>query len=355
MEKNVKNTNSKKAGLSPGAPVYIGADKSKPIDISEINFSEKLFEEKRLNNISESKAFKMNKKSTTWINVDGVHDAASIESIGTYFKLDPLVIEDILNTAMRPKFEDLDDYLFFSLKMIRIDEKEEIINEQLSLILGKNWILSIDANEKDIFSKYRGRLKSGKGITRGKQADFVFYRLIDIVVDNYFYLTEYLDDQIEKLEEKTIENSDKNIASEIYKLKKKVSDIKKSIFPLREAVSAIIRSDSDLIDETNGKFFKDLYDHVVQLNDTIETQRETINDFLNLYMAGVSNKMNDVMKVLTMFSAVFIPLTFIAGLYGMNFDNIPELHWKYGYFITLIVMFIVLIGMIINFKRKKWL
>jgi magnesium transporter len=351
-----KNRYSKKIGLPPGTLVYLGEEKTKPVTVREINYSTTQYEENILSDISKSKAFQKTPETTTWITLDGLHHIDKIAAAGQKFNLDQLILEDIVNTNSRPKFEDLDDYLYLSMRMLSISKDEgEVRNEQLSLILGKNWVISIHETENDIFRTYRERIKQAKGMTRQRKEDFIFYRLIDITVDNYYHVSEYLADSIEALEEKVIANKEDNISEQIYELKKKIGSVKKALMPLREAVSTILRTDTELISKTTYKYLRDVLDHITQEIETVDTQRENVNDFLNLYMTGISNKMNDVMKVLTIFASIFIPLTFIAGIYGMNFEVMPELGWKYGYFLTWGIMIAVAVALLFYFRKKKWI
>jgi magnesium transporter len=353
---NKKHHKASKIGLPPGTLVYIGEERTSPIRIREINFSPTHFEETELTDLTKSQVFKKDPSQTTWMNVDGVHNIERIETGGKFFNLDQLVLEDIVNTKSRPKFEDFESYLFLTMRILSVDkEKDEILNEQLSLLLGKSWVISLHENENKMFNIYKDRIKQAKGISRSRKEDFVFYRLIDITVDNYYHVSEFLAESIDSLEEKIIENRDENLNEKIYELKKKISFVRKSLIPLREAVSAIIRSDTVLIPENSLKYYHDVLDHVNQEIETIDTQREIVNEFLNLYMTSISNKMNDVMKVLTIFASIFIPLTFIAGIYGMNFEYMPELNSRYGYFIALGVMVAVAVALLIYFRRKKWI
>jgi magnesium transporter len=347
---------SSKIGLPPGSLVYVGDERSAPVRITEINFSVDQFEETELESITQSKVYDKAEGLTTWINIDGVHKADIIEQGGRFFKIDQLILEDIMNTNTRPKFEDLDDYLYMSMRMLSINEdKSDIENEQLNLLIGKGWVISAHESENNIFGNYRERVRQGKGFTRSRKEDFIFYRLIDVTVDNYYHVSEYLADAIEKLEDKVLANEEENISEQIFELKKKIAQVKKAMMPLREAISAIIRTESQLISENIHKYFRDVLDHITQEIENVDSQREIVNDFLNLYMTGISNKMNDVMKVLTIFASIFIPLTFIAGIYGMNFDYMPELHSDYGYFITWGVMIAVAGALLIYFRRKKWI
>jgi magnesium transporter len=353
-KKNAKY--SQKIGLPPGTLIYVGKERTKPIRITEINFSPEHFEEKVLSDMSKSKVFEKKADLTSWINIDGVHHADEIQKGGEFLKLDQLTLEDILDTSSRPRFDDFDDYLFLSMRVLSVNkETTDIENEQLSVILGKSWVLSVHESENDIFENIRSRIRNAKGLSRHRKEDFIFYRLIDITVDNYYYVSDYLGEEIERLEEKVLFGELENVTEHIFTLKKKISLLKKVLVPLREAVSTIIRTDTDLIAEDTYKYFRDVLEHIQQEIENTDTQREIINDYLNLYMTNISNKMNDVMKVLTIFASIFIPLTFIAGIYGMNFDHMPELHTENGYFIIWGVMIAVAGALLIYFRRKRWI
>jgi magnesium transporter len=241
------------------------------------------------------------------------------------------------------------------LNILGVDSSaNEITTERISLLLAKNGVISFQENETKILSPLKERIRQGKGLARQRKSDYIFYRLIDIIVDNYFLVIEHLADRIEELEEKILQDPDVGVHEEIYDLKRKIGFVKRTISPLRECISNVLKSDGDLVSESTQNYFRDVYDHLINLIETVDSQRETINDFLNLYMSAMSNKMNEVMKVLTIFASIFIPLTFIAGIYGMNFEIMPELQWKYGYFIAWSLMGIVALLLLIYFKRKKW-
>jgi len=353
MEKQ-STTYSDKIGLPPGSLVYIGKPRNQKVTVSEINYSVDHYEENELNKFSDCISWDKS-DSVTMVSVIGVHDTSYIEAAGNYFSLDPMILEDIVNTQSRSKLEEFDEYLFMPMKILDVDlTSNEIIIEHISLLLGKNGVISFQESETKMFDSLKNRIRQGKGMVRQRKPDYIFYRLVDTLVDNYFIVTEYLADRLEELEEKVLNEPDEKVHEEIYELKKKISFIKRTISPLRESISNIIKSDSDLIFDSTQNYFRDVYDHLVHLMETIDSQRETINDFLNLYMSAMSNKMNEVMKVLTIFASIFIPLTFIAGIYGMNFEMMPELKWEYGYFSAWVVMLMVAILLLIYFKRKKW-
>ena len=285
-----------------------------------------------------------------------MHDTNIIAEIGEKYKIHNLLLEDVLDTSHRPKAEEFDEYLFFTLKMLAVDKKKKVItSEQISLVLGKDWLLSFQEKPGDVLDALRTRIKESKGIIRQKKADYLFYSIIDIIVDHYFYVIDYLNDNIEKLEEDVILNPNQNQLNLIQHYKRTLITIRKIIVPLREAVSSLQKFNIKLIEKNTYPYLRDVYEHLIHINDSIDSQRDMLSGIMDLYVSGVSNRMNEVMKVLTIIATIFIPLTFIAGIYGMNFDYMPELHWKYAYFVTLFVMVVIAVAMIFYFKKKKWL
>lgn len=353
MIESVK-TLSKKAGLPPGALVHIGKRKAEKVRISILKYSTDNFLEKECEKIDECITIKDEEK-VSWINIDGLHNTEIIADIGKKFDLHPLLLEDVLNTRHRPKVEEFDNYLFLSLKMIGINSKNDNIEfEQVSLVLGKKWLISFQEQEGDIFDSLRHRIRESKGNIRHKETDYLLYRLIDTVVDNYFYVIEFINEATDKLEERILNNPDKEVLHEIQHLKKQVINFRKAVYPLRETISTI-QKDNAFINENTMRYLRDVYEHIIQLIESIDTERDTLANLTDLYHTGISNRMNQVMQVLTIIATIFIPLTFIAGIYGMNFDNMPELHWKYGYFAVWGIMLILFMVMILFFKRKKWM
>jgi magnesium transporter len=346
---------SKTRGLAPGALVHIGEKKTDKVKITLIDFDEKSVEEKELKNIEECFPF-INKNTTTWVNIDGLHEIDVIEKIGNKFEIHPLVLEDILNTDQRPKMEDFDKYIFFVIKMLYIDDiTYDIHSEQVSLILGKNIVLSFQESLGDVFDPVRGRIRSGKTRIRRRGTDYLCYALLDAIVDNYFSILEKIGEKVENIEHSVVSNPSPDLLKEIYNLKRDLIYLRKSVWPLREVINNLQREESKLIKETTHIFLRDLYDHTIQVIDTVETFRDMISGMLDIYMSSVSNKMNEVMKVLTIFAAIFIPLTFIAGVYGMNFQHMPELAIPWAYPAVWAVIIIVSVSLLLYFKHKKWL
>jgi magnesium transporter len=354
MQKLMKKR-SKKAGLPPGTLIHIGERKTEEIKITIMDYDETQFQEKEAKTFEECFPYK-GRPTVTWVNVDGIHQVQTLEKLGECFELHPLTLEDILNTDQRPKIEDFGEYMYVVLKMFSYDDKSnEILIEQVSLILGANFVLSFQENVGDVFNPIRERIRSGKGKIRKMGADYLVYALLDAIVDNYFIILEKIGEQIEFLEEKLVINPVPETLNIIHKLKKEMLFFRKSVWPLREVISVLERGESQLIKGSTKIFLRDVYDHNIQIIDTIEMLREMLSGMLDIYLTGISNRLNAVMKVLTIIATIFMPLTFIAGVYGMNFKFMPELEWHWGYPVILLTMFAISISMLVYFKRKKWL
>jgi magnesium transporter len=344
-----------KVGLPPGTLVHVGEKKTEEVRITVIDYDPKNYQEKEVDKIEECFPFR-DRPTVTWINIDGLQEVGIVEKIGIHFGIHPLVLEDIVHTGQRPKGEDLGDYLFIVLKMIYHDDGEdEIMGEQISLILGHNYVISFQEREGDVFNSIRERIRNSKGRIRKAGADYLAYTLIDAIVDQYFLVLEKFGEKIESLEEELIKNPTPETLQIIHKLKRNLIFLRKSVWPLREVINALERGESPLITEPTGIYLRDVYDHTIQVIDTIETFRDMVSGMLDIYLSSVSNRMNEVMKVLTIMATIFIPLTFIAGIYGMNFKFMPELEWHWGYPTALIVMLAVVGLMVFYFRRKRWL
>lgn len=347
---------SKKAGLSPGSLVYIGEDKKKSTKITVIDYDEKSIQKKSIKKIEECFIFRA-KPSITWIDIDGIHDTSIFAKLGDCYGFHPLILEDILNTDQRPKLEDFNSYLFIVLKMLSYDKvKKTVQNEQLSLILGSNFLISFQDNKKgDIFIPLRERLKNSQARIRKLGADYLAYSLLDAVVDNYFIILEEIGEDIELLEDELLRNPSEEVLKEIHHLKREMIFLRKSIWPLREVISRLMRSENTLIKNTTDIYFKDVYDHTIQIIDTIEAYRDILASTLDIYLSSVNNRLNSIMKVLTAITTIFMPLTFITGLYGMNFEYMPLTKWIGGFFVVLGASLVIVIVMLQFFSRKKWL
>lgn len=350
MEKQI--TRIKKFGLPPGALIHVGKKKVEKVRITLIEYDEKNFYEKEIENIEE--CFQINEApKIKWINIDGLSDINIIEKIGDEFGIHQLILEDILTTEQRPKIEDFGNHIYTVLRMLSY-EADRINSEQVSLVLGKNFLITFQESVGDVFDPVRERLRKGKGNIRSMGADYLFYSLIDVIVDNYFIILENIGEIIEELEDEIITNPSANTLKKIYNLKREMLSLRKSVWPLREVVNGIEKSTSPIIHKHTRIYIRDIYDHTIQIIDTIETFREMLSGMLDIYLSSISNKLNEVMKVLTVIATIFIPLTFIAGIYGMNFKYMPELEWEFGYPLVLIIMLSVAIVMILYFKKKKW-
>ncbi len=346
---------SKKAGLPPGTPVHIGERKRERTTITILVYDERHLQEQEIKSVDECFPFK-EKPTVTWINVDGIHQVEILEKLGDCFGLHPLVVEDILNTDQRPKMEDFGDYIFIVLKMISYDDKnDEMITEQVSLILGPNFVISFQEREGDVFDPLRERIRDGKGRIRRMGADYLAYTLIDTTVDNYFIILEKLGEKIEDLEEELVTDPRPETLQTIHNLKREMIFLRKSVWPLREVVSGLERGESPLIQESTRIYLRDVYDHTIQVIDTVETIRDMLSGMLDIYLSSVSNRMNEVMKVLTIIATIFIPLTLIVGIYGMNFRYMPELEWPWAYPTVWLIMLAIGVLMLVYFRRKRWL
>ena len=346
---------TKHVGASPGTISYVGRQRHEKVAIDLFDYNSDEITEKRLSNIDKALAYK-EKDSVTWINITGVHDITLIEEVGRKFDLHPLILEDVTNTTQRPKIEDYGDYLFIVLKMAYFDnEQKDIIIEQVSLIFNSDYVITFQEKEADILDPLRERIRGDKGRIRKYGADYLFYGIIDSIIDHYFIILEQVGEELELIEEGLISNPNRETLNRIYKLKRELIFLRKSIWPMREVVSNLQRSGYSLIKKTTGIFLRDVYDHTVQVVETIETFRDMVSGMLDLYLTNVSNRMNEIMKVLTIFASIFIPLTFIVGVYGMNFKYMPELSWKWGYAGIWGVLITVGGGLMLYFKKKKWL
>nr|WP_321497908.1 magnesium/cobalt transporter CorA [uncultured Methanolobus sp.] len=347
---------SKKIGLSPGSLIHVGEDRTEIPKITIIDYDKDNYQERVVENVEECFPFK-DYPTVTWINVDGIHQVDIIEKLGTHFGLHPLVMEDIVHTTQRPKMEDYDSYIYIVLKMLWIGEDEEtdVKAEQVSIVLGENFVLSFQELEGDTFNFVRERIRNSKGRIRLMGADYLAYALLDSIVDNYFIIIEKFGEIIEDLEEELVENPEPGTLQNIHNLKKEMIYLRKSVWPLREVISGLDRSESPLIRDTTFVFLKDIYDHTIQVADAIETYRDILSGILDVYLSSVSNKMNEVMKTLTIIATIFIPLTFLAGMYGMNFSYMPELGWKWGYPAVWVINISICLAMYVYFRRKNWL
>ena len=344
-----------KTGLPPGTLVSAAVPREGKPKITIIDYDEERFEEREVETVEECFPFKES-PTVSWINIDGVYDIETVEKLGTHFDIHPLVLEDIVNIGQRPKMEDFESYIFLVIKMIAYDEKKDDIDaEAVSIIVGPNYVLSFQEHPGDVFEPIRNRLRNKKGRIIKMGPDYLAYALMDIIIDNYFSILERVGDRVEVMDEELVANPATETLVEIQKLKREMIFLRKSVWPLREMISGLQRAESKLFKKQTEVYLRDMYDHTIQVIDTVEALRDMISGILDIYMTSVSNKMNEVMKVLTIIATIFIPLTFIAGIYGMNFQYMPELGIRWAYPVVWIVMSTVSIVMLLFFRRRKWL
>ena len=344
---------SRKTGLPPGTLVHIGEKKTDKVTITVFNYAGARCDERQ--DVSLDGLAPPTDESVTWVDVGGVHKMEILESFGKQFQLHPLLLEDIANTDQRPKLDDYETYLFIVIKMLTVTDRQDIIVEQVSLVLGRNFVLSFQENGTDVFQPVRERLRGGKGRLRQSGADYLLYALVDAIVDQYFAVLEVLGEKIEALQDLVVSDPKPETLSHMHALKRELLFLRRAVWPLREVTNNLSRSECPLFQESTKVFFRDVYDHVVQIVDTIETLREMVSASLDIYLSSISYRLNAVMKVLTIITTIFMPLTFIVGVYGMNFEHMPELRWEWGYPAVLGVMAVVGVGMLLAFRRKGWL
>lgn len=325
-------------------------------EITVIRYSEDHFKEEKFQDLADLLPAISASELVTWINVDGLHDEALVENLCTHLGIHRLTMEDILSVGQRTKLEEYADYVHVVLRMFDVDTTDDTIDgEQLSFLLKNNILLTFQERKGDVFDIIRTRIREEKGIIRKKKADYLLYSLLDTVVDQYFLTLENFSEKIEELEFALLENPNKETLNEIYELRRESLNLRRCVYPMREMISRFEKLEEPLINKETKIYVRDLYDHTIQIIETVEVFREMVIGLLELYMNSVSNKLNEIMKVLTIMSSIFIPLTFVVGVYGMNFDNMPILHYKYGYYGVWVIMVLIFVAMVIYFKRKKWL
>lgn len=349
------DSTSAKRGMPPGTLVHVGDVTDTDAKVTVLDYTKSSLDEHAVESINEISKYKET-DSVTWINIEGIHNIANLEFIGTEFNIHPLVLEDLANTHQRTKLEEFEDYLFVVLKRIRMDEATNtIMEEQISLLILNGFVFTFREVADDLFEPIVRRLKEGKGRMRNQGVDYLAYSIIDLIVDEYFQLQDELDEFAELLEDELLNNPSPKTLATIQKVKREMIYIRKSISPMREVLSGILRSETPLIDEKTKLYLRDVYDHVIRVNEAMESYRDLIAGMLDIYLSSVSNRLNETMKVLTVFSTIFIPLTFITGIYGMNFEFMPELKWHWAYPSLWILFVFVTGGLLLYFRRKKWI
>lgn len=336
------------------AQLKSNVSKTPGVEIRAMDYDENNFEEKVVSNPKDCLAF-LKTPAVTWIHVTGAHDAKKIDEIGEVFNLHPLVREHLVNAGQHPKVEEFDDYIFVSCRMVYYNKRNELKSDQVSFIIGSNYVISFHENEEDVFDIVRARIRSGKGRIRKMTSDYLAYSLLDLIVDNYFITLEKIGGEIERTEEEIVKNPVRETILKVQKLKHSLIFIRKSVWPMREIAWSLQRSESKIIKKATGVYLRDLYDHSVQTIDILENYRDMLSSMTDVYLSSLSNRTNEIMKVLTIISTIFIPMTFITSLYGMNFVNIPELHYQYGYYFVWLALIIIAVVMLVYFRRRKWI
>lgn len=345
-----------KIGQAPGSAVFTGTKKLESVKINLISYDAVKSEEFEIGSLADLSVHLNQKNRILWVDIIGLHDEKLLEEIGAMFDLHHLTLEDILNVEQRPKMEIFDHYLFTELQMVQCDGVDfPIDSEQISLILHGNVLISFQEKEGDVFSFVRTRISQGKGSIRKREADYLLYSLLDSIVDNYFLVLETVSEKIEVIEALAMNEPDSSVLQKLYLERRQILALRRSVYPLREVISSFEKNADQFISKETKPFIRDLYDNTIQVIETMEVFRDMSSGVLDLYMNSLSNRMNNVMKMLTIISTIFIPLSFVAGVYGMNFDNMPELRWQYGYFYVLGGMIIAGLTMVGYFIRKKWI
>lgn len=343
---------SSKVGLPPGTLVHIGEKRAGFINISLIEYSEEWHREER---VQYPDMVEISGTGVKWINVDGVHNKDVIKMLGNRFNIHSLVQEDIMHTGLRPKLDIYDNYLFITLNMLYFDTKEEeILSEQVSLVFTRDLVLSFQEKPGDVFDLIRERIRNNKGLVRKKGEDYLVYAFIDAIVDNYFLVLEKIGEKVEELEQRIINSPEEADLNKIQFYKKELIFLRKSVWPLREIIGSLIKDENSFFHKDTIYYLRDVYDHLFEIIDIVELFREMLTGLIDIYLSSTSNRMNEVMKVLTVISTIFIPMTFLAGLYGMNFKYMPELEFSWGYPMVLVIMLLIAVIMLVYFKRKNW-
>ena len=345
----------KRVGAPPGTLQYTGPERHEPVKVHLIEYAGEILKEKELGSGADFAGIAA-RDPVTWVNVDGLNDLPLTEAMGAGFNLHPLVLEDLVHTGQRPKLEEYDEYFFVVLRMLTMEDGGDgITSEQVAVVFGDRWVLSFQERAGDVWDPVRERIRGKSGRIRSRGADYLAYALIDAVVDHYFHILETMADEVEQLEVLVLEDPAPETMHRIHKLRHEMLVVRRAVWPLRELTNGLVRTESPLVKEDTQIFLRDVYDHTVQVIDMAETLRDVVSGLLDLYMSSVSNRMNEIMKVLTIMASIFIPLTFLAGIYGMNFEYMPELGIRWAYPTLLGLMAAMGVGLMYFFNRKGWL
>ena len=346
---------SAKAGSPPGTLIHVGEQRGTAVSVELIQYDQGSFSEATIEDLEVLLDLR-DESRVSWVNVNGVHDVGILERIGQCFGLHPLVLEDILNTKQRPKIDDMGEYIFVILTILSYEEESGSLGlDQLSLILGPDFVISFQEGDGEVFGPIRERIGAAKGRIRREGADYLLYALIDAVVDNYFVVLEEIGERVESLEEELVTDPAASTLHGIHDLKRQAISLRRSVWPLREVIHRLERGDLPLVRESTQVYLRDVYDHTIQVMDTVEGLRDMLSGMLDIYLSSISNRMNEIMKVLTIIATLFIPVTFVAGIYGMNFKVMPELDWRWGYPFFWLVVVVIAALMLAYFRRRKWL
>ena len=355
QSKGKKKGLAKFIGKAPGTGGYIGEKNREKTEIEIIDYSKDKFEIHNVQNVEEAFKFKTTDQ-ITWINVNGLNLIDEIEKLGKYFGLHPLVLEDIVDTSHRPKVEEYENYIFVVLKMLYFNKQGDFVIEHISMVIGDTYVLTFQEVDEDIFHFIRERIANPESRLRRSKADYLAFAIIDTIVDNYFAIIEDFAERLELLEDQLFdENPLESSPKDIQIVKKEILRIRRNVFPIREVISKLEKTEHPVVEEKTRNFFRDIYDHIIHINENIEIYRDMVWGLMDMYMTSVSNKMNNIMKVLTIIATIFIPLTFVVGVYGMNFEYMPELKYRYGYYWVWGIMLLLFVGMLFFFRRKRWL
>lgn len=343
--------NSQSVFQPPGTIAYVGQERTEKVYLESIHYNKTVFRK------SEGILHEpLEKDTVNWFNVDGIHDATVLEMIGQKFDLHHLLLEDIANTTQRPKTEFYPDYIFQCIKMLHYDStKNELLQEQVSIVLSKDAVVTFQEKTGDVFENVRDRIENSKGRIRSLKNDYLFYALIDSILDHYFIVVEKVGDYLDQLEDEIFEDPDKDSLDKAQRNKRLLLELRRAVYPLRECISRLLKENSSFINPKTHAYLHDAYDHCIQIIETVESYREINAGLKDMYLSSVSHKMNQVMQVLTVISSLFIPMTFVAGVYGMNFEHIPELTWEHGYHYFWIINISIFILLLIFFRWKKWI
>jgi magnesium transporter len=345
---------ARKANLPPGSLIHTGDSRGKAPEVDALLYGPEVCESRHPKD--PHKLPEVPENGVLWVTVTGVDDAAVLEAVGQRFGLHPLVLEDVMNVVERPKLEDFGDYIFLVLKILSYDDvNDELLTQQVSLVLGRGWVVSFLEHEHPLVDNIRQRIESGVGRFRQAGADYLAYALIDIIVDQFFVVLEMVEDDMERLEEEVVENPGPDMLQRIHRLKNAMVVLRKAVWPLREVLGVLERGETPLVQERTQVYMRDVYDHTIQIIDTVETFRDILSGLVDIHLSSVSNRLNEVMKVLTIIATVFMPLSFFAGVYGMNFKHFPEVEWAYGYPAFWVICAVTVGLMLRYFRRKRWL